>query len=250
MVGFAAQLVDGALGMAFGVVSTTVLLTFGAPPATASASVHATELATTAAAGASHIVARNVNWRLLALLVPAGVAGGVLGAYVLASFAGETVKPFVTAYLGIMGAAILWRGLRDTPRQPPKDVIIPPLGAAAGFADAAGGGGWGPLATPTLMAAGGEPRKVVGAVSTSEFLVAAAISASFLVALATDHWADGVQPTDYIVQIAGLVAGGIIAAPLAAWAVTRIRARPLRTIAGILAVVPSAFQTVRLMQWL
>ncbi|MGQ0740690.1 MAG: sulfite exporter TauE/SafE family protein [Alphaproteobacteria bacterium] len=249
-VGFAAQLVDGALGMAFGVVSTTVLLSFGVPPATASASVHAAELATTAASGASHIIARNVNWKLLGLLVPAGAVGGALGAYVLTSFPGEAIKPFVVAYLGAMGIAILWRGLRNRPNRAPNLKLIPPLGAIAGFTDAAGGGGWGPLVTSTLMASGGEPRKVIGTVNTSEFLVAAAISAAFLVALFSGHWYDGIGLTDYAMQIGGLIFGGLLAAPMAAWAVTRIKARPLCITVGLLVVLLSGYQAVRLMQLL
>jgi len=248
-VGFAAQLVDGALGMAYGVISTTVLLAFGVPPATASATVHTAELATTAASGASHIFARNVNWKLLALLVPAGAAGGILGAYVLTSFDGAVMKPFITAYLAAMGVVILWRGILNRSHKAPSQKLIPPLGLVAGFADAAGGGGWGPIVTSTLMASGGEPRKVIGTVNTSEFVVTAAISASFFIALATGHWHDTEGLTNHVVQIAGLIVGGLSAAPIAGWAVARVKAQPLCVTVGVLVLAISAYQTARLMQW-
>ena len=247
--GFAAQLIDGALGMAYGVISTTVLLAFGVSPATASATVHMAELATTAASGASHIWARNVNWKLLTLLVPAGVVGGIFGAYVLTSFDGAAMKPFVTAYLAVMGVIILWRGIVNRTHKSPSPKLIPPLGFIAGFADAAGGGGWGPIATSTLMATGGEPRKVIGTVNTSEFVVTAAISASFFTALLTGHWQDNDSLMHHGLQIAGLVVGGLVAAPVAGSAVARVKAQPLCVTVGVLVLAISAYQAARLMQW-
>src|SRR5688500_9696249 len=149
-VGFAAQLVDGALGMAFGVISTTLLLSLGVPPAAASAGVHTVETFTTGVSGISHIFHKNVDWRLFARLAVPGVIGGVLGAYVLTQIDAETVKPFVLAYLGAIGLYLVWRGFHFPPtHKAPR--VVEPLGLAGGFLDAAGGGGWGPVVTGNLL---------------------------------------------------------------------------------------------------
>src|SRR5690606_29236357 len=171
IVGLIAQIVDGALGMAYGVISSTVLLSFGVPPAHASAAVHGAELFTTAASGSAHLVHRNIDWKLFRRLVPFGVMGGALGAYALTSFDGDMVKPLVTAYLGVIGAWLVFRSFRKIPSQPVRASFIAPLGAAGGFLDAAGGGGWGPIVTTGLLGAGGAPRYVIGTVNASEFLI-------------------------------------------------------------------------------
>ncbi|PTS81529.1 hypothetical protein DBR17_09600, partial [Sphingomonas sp. HMWF008] len=154
LVGFAAQMVDGALGMAFGIINSTLLVVFlGVPPALASASVHAVETFTTAASGVSHVLHRNVDWRLFRRLVIPGVLGGILGAYVLSNLDGSVARPFVMTYLAAIGLYLLyraWRG-RVEPREPK---IIEPLGFAGGFLDAAGGGGWGPVVTSNLLVQG------------------------------------------------------------------------------------------------
>ena len=188
LVGFLAQAIDGALGMAYGVVSSTVLISLGVPPAAASATVHAAEVFTTAASAGSHIVHRNVNWRFLLPLAGAGMVGGALGAYVLTGVDGQAIRPFVVAYLGFMGAAILLRASKR-----PKIRVVPnkwaaPIGVVGGFADAAGGGGWGSTVTSTLVGAGKEPRMAVGTANAAEFFVTVAVSAAFLVALLTGRW--------------------------------------------------------------
>lgn len=249
-VGFVAQMVDGALGMAYGVISTTVLLAFGVPPASASASVHFAEMATTAASGTSHIVARNVDWKLLARIAPAGIIGGMLGAYVLTSVDGNAIRPYITAYLGVMGAYILWRGVKGRPSKALSPRLTPPLGMVGGFADASGGGGWGPIVTSTLMASGGEPRRVIGTVNTAEFAVTTAISATFFIALMTGHWEESEGLIQYGWQIGGLVAGGLVGAPLAGFAVSRIKPRPLTLAVGTLVLLISAYQAARLFGWL
>jgi uncharacterized membrane protein YfcA len=184
-VGFLAQLVDGALGMAYGLVSSTVLLAFGVPPAQVSASVHAAELFTTAASGASHAWHRNVDFKLLGQLVPTGIVGGALGAFVLTSIPGNAIKPFVLVYLAAIGVLLLFRTFRPFPTKPVPGRIVVPLGGVGGFLDAVGGGGWGPVVTSTLIGAGGQPRYVIGTVNAAEFLVTLAISASFVIALLT-----------------------------------------------------------------
>ncbi len=249
-VGFVAQMVDGALGMAYGVISSTVLLAFGVPPASASASVHFAEMATTAVSGSSHIAARNVDWKLFARVAPAGIIGGALGAYILTGVDGDLMRPYVTAYLGAMGAYILWRGIKNRAPKPFNTRLAPPLGVAGGFADAVGGGGWGPIVTSTLMASGGEPRRVIGTVNTAEFFVTTAISASFFFALMSGHWEEADDLTQYGLQVAGLVAGGVIAAPIAGFAVARIRPRPLMLAVGVLVLLISSYQAARLVGWL
>ncbi|MGZ8406883.1 MAG: sulfite exporter TauE/SafE family protein, partial [Caulobacteraceae bacterium] len=175
-VGFLAQIVDGALGMAYGVVSSTVLLAFGVPPATASASVHVAEMFTTAASAGSHVAHKNVDRRLFILLTIGGVIGGVLGAYVLTSIDGKLLKPYIVAYLGLMGCIILWRAFKGVAPKILSSAKWPaPLGLVGGFMDAVGGGGWGPTVTTTIVGAGGDPRRAIGTVNTAEFFVTVAI---------------------------------------------------------------------------
>lgn len=221
-VGFVAQLIDGALGMAFGVISTTLLVSLGVPPAAASAGVHAAETFTTAASGASHILHRNVNWRLFLRLAIPGVIGGVLGAYVLTQVSAEAARPFVLAYLASIGIYLVWRGMYYPPtHKPPR--IVEPLGLAGGFLDAAGGGGWGPVVTGNLLVQGAEPRRTIGTVNTTEFIVTATISATFI---ATLGWAM------FTVATIGLLIGGVLAAPFGAVVAKRTKPRVLLVFVG------------------
>ncbi|MFZ5720224.1 MAG: sulfite exporter TauE/SafE family protein [Pseudomonadota bacterium] len=244
-VGFAAQLVDGALGMAYGVISTSVLLSFGVSPANASASVHAAKVFTGVASGLSHIVYRNVDWKLLALISSGGVIGGVFGAYVLTSVPGEAVKPYVVAWLGLMGLLILYRAWRQ---QRPKVFSWRspfPLGLAGGFFDAIGGGGWGPVVTSSLMGAGADPRKAIGTTNTAEVFVAAATSAAFLASLLTGHWdTNGLR--GLLWSLGGLIAGGMVAAPLAGWMTKVLPLRLLTWLVGFVVVGLAAWQAVLL----
>ena len=223
-VGFMAQLIDGALGMAFGLISTTFMLAFGLPPAPASAVVHTAEVATTAVAGASHFANRNVDRALFLRLAIAGVAGGVLGAYILSNIEGKAIRPFVAAYLLVMGALILMRAARALPLEDARPGYAPPLGLVGGFLDAIGGGGWGPLVTSTLIGSGQAPRKVIGSVSLAEFFVATAIAGTFLAELGTMH----------LPHVLALGLGGILAAPLAGFVVKRTRPRLLLVAVGLL----------------
>ncbi|HWK36335.1 sulfite exporter TauE/SafE family protein [Sphingomonas sp.] len=231
-VGFAAQIVDGALGMAFGVINSTLLVSvLGMPPALASASVHAVETFTTAASGVSHIVHRNVDWKLFRRLVIPGVIGGVLGAYVLSSIDAGIARPFVMTYLAAIGLYLLWRAWRGRvePRQPK---IIEPLGLAGGFLDAAGGGGWGPVVTSNLLVQGSTPRTTIGTVNTSEFFLTATVSATFF---ATMGFAAFTMTT------IGLLIGGLIAAPFGGFLAKRVPARPMMALVGALLTVTSAY---------
>ncbi|HEY0163779.1 MAG TPA: sulfite exporter TauE/SafE family protein [Sphingomicrobium sp.] len=232
LVGFAAQIVDGSLGMAYGVVSSTVLISLGVPPATASASVHAAEVFTTAASAGSHALHKNVSWRFFFPLAAAGIVGGVLGAYVLTSIDGDTIKPYVVGYLTIMGALILYRAFRKrTPRHVPRGWAAP-LGLVGGFADAVGGGGWGPVVTSNLIVQGASPRMVVGTVNTSELFIALAISGAFLFTIGFSAFG---------VAALGLLIGGVAAAPLGGYVAKRVPARPMMIMVGIVLTLTSLF---------
>jgi len=249
IVGFLAQLVDGALGMAYGVVSSSVLLSFGVPPATASASVHAAEVFTTATSAGTHIANKNVNWRLFAILAPAGIIGGVLGAYVLTSFEGQVLRPYVTAYLAVMGLYILYRAFfRAVTIDEHKISLVVPLGAIGGFVDAAGGGGWGPVVTTGLVGAGGTPRHVIGTVNTVEFFLTLAVSVAFITALLTGHWSEAEGITDHLIAVGGLIVGGVCAAPLAGTIVRLVPARGLMFAVGLLILTLAAYQTWQLLR--
>ncbi len=238
-IGFAAQLVDGALGMAFGVISNTLLISMGVPPAAASAGVHAAESFTTGASGISHIAHQNVDWKLFWRLMIPGVAGGILGAYVLSTINAEAARPFVLAYLCAIGLYLLWRGIRF-PAVEKRPRFVAPLGLVGGFLDAAGGGGWGPVVTSNLLVQGGSPRKVVGTVNTVEFFLAVAISATFITTLGL---------AAFTLATVGLVIGGVAAAPLGALLAKRIPARPLLILVGIVLTLTSIYGVLRALLW-
>jgi uncharacterized membrane protein YfcA len=231
IVGLAAQLVDGSLGMAYGVTSTTLLLAVGLSPALASASVHIAEVGTTLASGVSHWRFGNVDWRKIGWLAVPGGVGAFFGAVVLASvITAEAAEPIVAIFLFCLGIYILARFSFRRKEKPVHIRPIPgkflgPLGLMAGFLDAAGGGGWGPISTPTLLSSGRmEPRKIVGTVDTSEFVVAFAASVGFLVSLSF---------ADIPWQVVGaLLVGGLVAAPIAAWVVRILPMRVLGTAVG------------------
>ena len=246
LVGFLAQAVDGALGMAYGVISSTVLLAFGVPPAAASASVHAAEVFTTAASAGSHAVNKNVNWKLFVPLALGGVVGGILGAFVLTSIDGNILKPWITLYLTLMGITIVWRAWRGARPRDFSRKAAGPLGVVGGFFDAIGGGGWGPTVTTTLVGTGENARMSIGTVNTAEFFVTSAISATFLAALLTGHWeqADGLMT--HATAVLGLVVGGLAAAPFAG-IITRIAPAKVLTYAvGVIVLLVAGYQAARL----
>jgi uncharacterized protein len=236
LIGFAAQLVDGALGMAFGVICNTLLVAvLGVPPATASARIHVVEIFTTGASGLSHMVHRNIDWPLfLRLLIP-GVIGGVAGAYLLTSLHAEVVKPFVLGYLVLIGLWLLIRGLLYPPKIA-KPKVVAPLAIVGGFLDAAGGGGWGPVVTSNLLVQGGEPRKIVGTVNSVEFFLALAVSAAFL-------WQIGLD--DILGPTLGLIVGGVVAAPVGAMMAKRFSPKVMLMLVGAVLTATSAFGLYR-----
>ncbi|MGH3664277.1 MAG: sulfite exporter TauE/SafE family protein [Micromonosporaceae bacterium] len=218
LVGLVAQLVDGSLGMAYGVTSATLLLAVGVAPAASSAAVHMAEIGTTLASGAAHWRFGNVDWRVVARIALPGAVGAFAGATFLSSLSTEVAAPWMAGILGVLGIYLLvrfaFRPIRASQPSaaPPRRRFLAPLGVFAGFVDATGGGGWGPVATPSLLASGRmEPRKVVGSVDTSEFVVSVAASIGFVIGLGTAgiYWS----------FVVALLIGGLIAAPLAAWLV-------------------------------
>ena len=234
--GFAAQLVDGALGMAYGLIATSVLLASGAPPALSSASVHAAEVVTTGLAGASHVWHQNVDWRTFRCLAVAGVVGGVTGAYILTELPEKPVKVFVTLYLFGMALLILRRIISggSVERKPVR--VIVPIGVAGGFLDAIGGGGWGPMVNSTLIARGETARISIGSVSLAEFLVTAAISATFVMTL---------DLASYGQVVLGLIIGGALAAPFAGWF---SRVLPQQVLMSLVALTVSALGVYNFVQ--
>jgi uncharacterized protein len=232
IVGLIAQLVDGSLGMAYGVTSTTLLLAIAGPtPALASTAVHISEVGTTLASGVSHWRFGNVDWSKVGWLAVPGGIGAFFGAVVLSSIiSAEAAEPIVAIFLFLLGAYVLARFAFNRSTNVVENLPIPraflsPLGLVAGFLDAVGGGGWGPISTPTLLSSGRmEPRKVVGTVDTSEFVVALCASIGFLISLSFAQVPWGV--------VGAILIGGLIAAPIAAWIVRHLNARVLGTAVG------------------
>jgi uncharacterized membrane protein YfcA len=220
-VGFFAQMIDGCLGMAYGVSSNTFLLSLGLPPAAASASVHLAEVFTTAVSGFSHFRLGNVDKEVFKRLVLPGVIGGIIGAYLLTTLPSKIIAPIVSVYLLLMGIRILVKGVRNLP-QTNLQTNLTLLGVVGGFSDAIGGGGWGPIVTTTLLSRGGKPRFTIGSVNLSEFFVTLAESITFIGVLGISNWQ----------VILGLIVGGVIAAPFGAYLCKRLLPRTLLIVVG------------------
>jgi len=237
-VGLLAQLIDGSLGMAYGVTSSTLLLAAGVAPAAASAAVHFSEIGTSLVSGFSHHKLGNVDWKTVSILAVPGFVGAFAGATFLASLDGDTAKPWVAGLLLVLGLYVIWRflvlgGRRPTFKSRPGAKFLVPMGLVGGSLDSIGGGGWGPVGTTSLLSSGRlEPRKVVGSIDTSEFVVAVGGSLGFLFAL-------GSQGIEWSYALA-LLAGGVIAAPIAAWLVKKLAARVLGVAAGGLIVLTNS----------
>ena len=233
LVGFIAQMIDGALGMAYGVSSNTFLLSLGIPPAAASASVHMAEVVTTGISGFSHWRLGNVDWKLVRRLLLPGILGGVVGAYLLTSLDGNIIKPYIAAYLLVMGGVIIYKAFTMKPRSKPDEYHGPRvswLGLLGGFCDAIGGGGWGPVVTSTLVAGGKYARTTIGSVNFSEFFITLSESITFVLALSFGQ---------YWKIILGLLIGGAIAAPLAVLLSQKLPIKTLMIVVGILIILLS-----------
>lgn len=230
-VGFFAQVIDGALGMAYGITATTFLLSAGASPAAASASVHIAEVFTTGLSGISHVKLGNVNKSLFLRLLLPGIIGAILGAVLITQFDGKVLKPFISAYLLLMGLYILSKAYRHIiQRKEPKHVAK--LALFGGFVDAAGGGGWGPVVTSSLLGSGSDPRTTIGTVNFAEFFLTISSATSFILLAG--------EPSTWM-MVAGLVFGGLFAAPFAALLCKKLSARTLLTIVGCLITLISAY---------
>lgn len=227
LVGFLAQMIDGSLGMAYGVSSTTFLKALGVPSAAASASVHTAEVFTTLVSGVSHWKMKNIDKKLLLTLVVPGVIGGALGAFVLSSYSTDFLEPFIDAYLIVMGIIILIRAFVTVKKTLLTGWKIVPVGLAGGLLDAMGGGGWGPVVTSTMVATGHPPRYVIGSVNTAEFFVTVVQALTFTVFLGIG---------DYWQIILCLAIGGVLAAPLAAYLCTKLPTKTMMVVVGCVIV--------------
>ena len=228
LIGFVAQIIDGALGMAYGITASSLLIGFGVPPAVSSATVHAAECFTTGASALSHRHFGNVDGFLFRKLVIPGALGAIVGAYVLSSFPGDALRPYIAAYLLLMGVVIVYKAFRVFPPRQVTSHLIP-LGFVGAFVDAIGGGGWGPIVASNLIVRGNDIRKTIGSVNAVEFFVTLAASATFLVALGLSHWQ----------TILGLALGGVLAAPFGAWAAKHVPVRPFMVLVGVLVILLS-----------
>ncbi len=253
LVGFIAQIVDGALGMAYGVVGTGVLVSLGIPPAVASAAVHTSEIVTTGISGLSHAMFKNIDYVLFRRLVIPGIIGSIIGAYLLTKTSEQLARPFIAIYLVIMGGFILYRAFqggkiikliknfivkrvsrRALPSNHARGLI--PLGLAGGFFDATGGGGWGSIVNSTLLVQGTTPHYTIGSVNLAEFLITISVSMTFFFTIGITHWP----------IIIGLIAGGAIASPFAAYLVRHIQPRIIMLMAGIVVMLLGIHSSVKL----
>ncbi len=231
-IGFVAQAIDGALGMAFGVITNSLLVGFmGMPPAKASAKVHLVECFTTAVSGISHLLHGNIDKKLFLKLAIPGMIGGGTGAYLLSNIDASVVKPFVLIYLSAIGLWLLFRGIVSAPKVR-EAKLVSPLGFIGGFLDAAGGGGWGPVVTSNLLIQGAEPRKVIGTVSSAEFLLTLTISATFIA---------NIGFSELVGSTFGLLIGGLLAAPFGAVMAKRIAPKPMFIVIGAVLTLTSLF---------
>lgn len=237
--GFTAQLIDGSLGMAYGVTASSMLLSLGLPPATVSATVHAAECFATGASAASHHIFGNVKRKLFTKLVYPGMAGAVIGAYILTQLDGEMIKPWIAGYLMIMGGIIILKAFKKVPTKEVRKHVRP-LGFIGAFIDTIGGGGWGPIVASNLVARGNDVRETVGSVNAAEFFVTLAGSVTFFVTIGITNYQ----------AIVGLAIGGVLAAPLAAYLCKRVPVKPFMVAVGVLVILVSMRTIAKTLGWI
>jgi hypothetical protein len=236
LAGFLAQMIDGTLGMAYGVSCSTILLNLGVPPKVASAAVHTAEVFTTGVSGLSHIRFRNLDKVLFFRIVFFGVLGAVVGSYLVSEILdGGMIKPYISGYLLILGVVILYKGIRNKQNEPSKVKRAGLLALFGGFFDSIGGGGWGPIVTSNLINQGKDPRRTIGTVNTAEFFVTFSSTSVFMLLIGVDSWK----------VIIGLVIGGVIAAPLGAYFAARVNKRTIMILIGIVISITSAFSIIK-----
>jgi len=236
LVGFVAQMIDGTLGMAYGVSCTTLLLHFGVLPRVATAAVHTAEVFTTGVSGLSHLRFKNIDKKLFFQLVFPGVLGAMIGAYFIAEiFDGKFIKPYVAVYLLVLGIIILVKGLRNKPKEYKEVKSAGILALIGGFMDAVGGGGWGPIVTSNILSQGKNPKETIGTVNTTEFFVAFFSTGVFLFFVGVESWP----------IVLGLIAGGVVAAPVGAFFASRINKQTLMILVGIVIILTSCYTVYR-----
>lgn len=232
LAGFVAQIIDGALGMAYGVSCSSMLLTIGVPPAIATASVHTAEVFTTGVSGLSHIFMRNVDKKLFFRLVFTGVTGAVIGAFLISKVLdGKIIKPYIAAYLIVLGIYILIKSFRQIPSKKSSWKYAPVLGFIGAFFDAVGGGGWGPIVSSNLIDKGNSPREVIGTVNTAEFFVTFFSTGVFIFILGIEAW----KP------VLALILGGVVAAPIGAYILRFLSPKIIMRLVGILIITISTY---------
>ncbi len=237
LLGFAAELIDGTMGMAYGVSSNTFLRTAGVPSAISSACVHVSEIFTTLVSGISHLTLKNVHGGLFFRLLVPGAIGGALGAYLLVSFESAWIDLVIDVYLILMGLVILSKFFKKPAPEKEYNNSAIPLALIGGFSDAMGGGGWGPVVTSTLIAAGHDTRKTIGTVNTAEFFVTIAETTTFVAMLGDFR--------SYTTIILGLIIGGVIAAPIGACLCKKIPVKPMLAIVGTLVVALNVYKLLK-----
>ncbi|SHF88865.1 hypothetical protein SAMN05444372_10151 [Flavobacterium micromati] len=228
-IGVFAQLVDGTLGMGYGATSTSFLLAYGVPPVVSSTGVHVAEMFTTGASAISHHRFGNINKKLVRHLLIPGVLGSIIGAYLLSDVIdGDVIKPFIAVYMIVLACIIIRKGMqKNIIKKKTKRLGI--LASFGGFMDSVGGGGWGPIVTSTLLGNGRNPRYTIGSVNSAEFAVSFASGITFMIFGGIEGWQ----------VIIGLILGGVIAAPIAALLVNKIKRQPMMILVGILIIVLS-----------
>jgi uncharacterized membrane protein YfcA len=232
LAGFMAQMIDGTLGMAYGVSCSTLLLNLGVPPKVTSAAVHTAEVFTTGVSGLSHIRFRNLDKALFFRIVFFGVLGAVIGAYLISEVLdGGLIKPYIAGYLLILGLVILFKAIRNKQKNSQVVKRAGLLALAGGFFDSIGGGGWGPIVTSNIINQGKDPRKTIGTVNTAEFFVTFSSTSVFMLLVGVDSWK----------VILGLILGGVIAAPLGAYFAAKVNKRTLMILIGIVISLTSGY---------
>lgn len=237
LAGFIAQMIDGTLGMAYGVSCSTILLNLGVSPKVATAAVHTAEVFTTGVSGLSHIRFRNLDKTLFFKIVVFGVTGAVMGAYLISEvFDGGRIKPFISAYLLLLGIVVLIKGIRNKAVEKRETKRAGVLAFFGGLFDAIGGGGWGPIVTSNLINQGKCPRRTIGTVNTAEFFVTFSSTGVFMLLVGVESWK----------VILGLILGGVIAAPLGAYFASRVNKRTLMILIGIVITLTSGLTVIRM----
>jgi uncharacterized membrane protein YfcA len=236
LAGFVAQLIDGALGMAYGISCSSLLLSMGVAPRVATAAVHTAEVFTTGVSGLAHIRMRNLDKKLFFQIVLFGILGAVVGAYLISEiFDGGMIKPYISAYLLILGVVVLVKGIRNKQKSTKEVKRAGLLALFGGFFDSIGGGGWGPIVTTNLINQGKDPRRTIGTVNTAEFFVTLSSTGIFMMFIGVESWK----------VILGLIIGGVVAAPIGAYFASRVNKRVLMILIGIVIIIVSGITVLK-----